>query len=118
MSAEKNRLNGFSLARLRFTALKRGVNEMISTKQYSFYKCHNARLELAGWFFDDLGFGIKFPGDKHKPGIVEYGLGLPIEFIAGTLSFLPEPQEKYGEVSSELFTNKPPLDLPPVKASP
>jgi hypothetical protein len=30
---EKNRLNGFSWARSRFTALKRGVNEMISTEQ-------------------------------------------------------------------------------------
>jgi hypothetical protein len=29
----KNRLNGFSWARSRFTALKRGVNEMISTEQ-------------------------------------------------------------------------------------
>jgi hypothetical protein len=29
---EKNRLNGFSLARSWFTALKRGVNEMISTE--------------------------------------------------------------------------------------
>ena len=85
---------------------------------YGFYKRHNSRLELVGWFSDDLGFGTKFPGDKHKPRILEYGLGIPIEFIAGTLSFLPEPQEKYGEVSSELFTNKPPLDLPPVKASP
>jgi hypothetical protein len=30
---EKNRLNGFSWARSWFTALKRGVNEMISTEQ-------------------------------------------------------------------------------------
>jgi hypothetical protein len=33
---EKNRLNGFSLARSWFTALKRGVNEMISTEQFDF----------------------------------------------------------------------------------
>jgi hypothetical protein len=31
---EKNRLNGFSWARSWFTALKRGVNEMISTEQF------------------------------------------------------------------------------------
>jgi hypothetical protein len=31
---EKNRLNGFSWARLWFTALKRGVNEMISIEQF------------------------------------------------------------------------------------
>jgi hypothetical protein len=29
----KNRLNGFSRARSWFTALKRGVNEMVSTEQ-------------------------------------------------------------------------------------
>jgi hypothetical protein len=47
MSAEKNRLNGFSLARLRFTALKRGVNEMISTKHpaFSFF---GARIGIPG----------------------------------------------------------------------
>jgi hypothetical protein len=33
--AEKNRLNGFSRARSWFTALKRGVNEMISTEHLS-----------------------------------------------------------------------------------
>jgi hypothetical protein len=85
---------------------------------YGFYKRHNAREELFGWFNDDLGFGIKFPGDKHKPRILEFGLGLPIGFIAGILGVLPEPQKEYGEVSSELFTNKPPLDLPPGKAIP
>jgi hypothetical protein len=35
---EKNRLNGFSLVRSWFTALKRGVNEMISTAQHTFKK--------------------------------------------------------------------------------
>jgi hypothetical protein len=34
--AEKNRLNGFSLCPCVFTALKRGVNEMISTEQNYF----------------------------------------------------------------------------------
>jgi hypothetical protein len=33
MRAGKNRLNGFSWARSWFTALKRGVNKMISTEQ-------------------------------------------------------------------------------------
>jgi hypothetical protein len=33
---EKNRLNGFSWARSWFTALKRGVNEMISTEHIIF----------------------------------------------------------------------------------
>jgi hypothetical protein len=34
--AEKNRLNGFSWTRSWFTALKRGVNEMISSEQNNF----------------------------------------------------------------------------------
>jgi hypothetical protein len=34
---EKNRLNGFFLGGSRFTALKRGVKEMISTGQFIFF---------------------------------------------------------------------------------
>ena len=85
---------------------------------YKFYKRHNARLEFFGWVFDDLGFGMKFPGDKPKSKLLEYGVAYPLMLIGSTTRLLPEPQEQYGVVTSELFTNKPPTDLLPSKLRP
>jgi hypothetical protein len=59
LRGEKNRLNGFSWARSWFTALKRGVNEMISTEQV----CHAngtpisrlARIQNPKYFTQEIG---------------------------------------------------------------
>ena len=86
--------------------------------RYCFYKRHNARSEFSGWVSDDLGFGMKFPGDKPKSKLLEYGVAYPLLLIGSAMRLLPEPQEQYGVVESDLFTNKPPMDAPLIKALP
>ncbi len=79
---------------------------------YGFYERHNARKEFIEWLFDDLGFGMKSPGDPPKSNWLRYAVLYPLMLLGSATLLLPEPQEQIGVVTSALFTNIPPMDLP------
>jgi hypothetical protein len=74
------------------------------TGEYQYYKHHNMRLEYFGWLVDDLKLGRV---EKQPPKVVVY----PLIGIGWVLSLLPESKEEFGQIHSELFTNRPPMVL-------
>jgi len=74
------------------------------TGEYQYYKHHNMRLGYFGWLVDDLKLGR---AEKQPPKIVVY----PLIGIGWVFSLLPESKEEFGQIHSELFTNRPPMVL-------